>query len=96
MDWSDIEEEVSVCFGWFMVWVKLGGVVGIIHESESKKSSDMSGLLAADSAGSAVGDDDDNVELVSGTPREGSSKGELGPNRKARGSTGVGDAVVVT
>ena len=67
MDWSDIEE-ISACFGWFMIWVKLGGVVGIIHESESKKSSDMSGLLAADSGGSAVGDDDDDMKLVLGTP----------------------------
>ncbi|KAG0100549.1 hypothetical protein BGZ93_010872 [Podila epicladia] len=86
MDWSVIEEETSGCFSWFMVWIMLGGVVGMTHGSESKKSSDISGLLAAESGGSAVGDDndeddeDDEELAVLG-------KGLIGADsKKARGS----------
>lgn len=63
--------------------------MGMIHGSESKKSSDISGLLAAESGGSAVGDDndEDDEELVV------LGKGLIGTDsRKARGSE-VADVV---
>lgn len=61
--------------------------MGMTHGSESKKSSDMSGLLVVDSGGSAVGDDNDNDHEELTVP----SMGLMGTDsRKARGSEAEG------